>query len=244
MRMVRFLSFLGCLSVLSLFTACESLPGKPTIEDRWVASNDITNFKTLYGMNCAGCHGADGRLGAALPLNDSLYLAVASKEKIQNAISKGVPGTSMPAFAMSSGGTLTAKQIELLVEGLLSAWGRPQEFKEIDLPPYSSQAAITEGSGPGDPTRGSNAYHTFCAQCHGNDGSGGKAGSVVDPNFLGLVSDQGLRTTVIVGRSDLGKPDWRNNIPGKPMTPQDISDVVAWLASQRPSNGSQQGGNP
>jgi cytochrome c oxidase cbb3-type subunit III len=42
-----------------------------------------------------------------------------------------------------------------------------------------------------------------------------------------------LRTLVIVGRPDLGAPDWRNNVPGKPMSSQEISDVVAWLAAQR-----------
>ena len=38
---------------------------------------------------------------------------------------------------------------------------------------------------------------------------------------------------VIVGRPDRGAPDWRNNVPGRPMTDQEISDVVAWLASKR-----------
>jgi cytochrome c oxidase cbb3-type subunit 3/ubiquinol-cytochrome c reductase cytochrome c subunit len=28
-------------------------------------------------------------------------------------------------------------------------------------------------------------------------------------------------------------PDWREDIPGQPLTPQQISDVVAWLTSQR-----------
>ena len=64
-------------------------------------------------------------------------------------------------------------------------------------------------------------------------GGGPKGGSIVDPNYLDLVSDQHLRTTVIVGRPDLGKPDWRANVPGHPMSPQDIADVVAWLAAQR-----------
>jgi hypothetical protein len=31
----------------------------------------------------------------------------------------------------------------------------------------------------------------------------------------------------------LGAPDWRGNIPGKPMTDREITDVVAWLASRR-----------
>ena len=53
-------------------------------------------------------------------------------------------------------------------------------------------------------------------------------------SYLALVSDQDLRTVVIVGRPELGAPDWRNNVPGKPMSPQEISDVVAWLAAQRP----------
>ena len=52
-------------------------------------------------------------------------------------------------------------------------------------------------------------------------------------SFLALLNDQELRTMVIVGRPELGAPDWRGDIPGKPMSAQDVSDVVAWLASQR-----------
>jgi hypothetical protein len=66
-------------------------------------------------------------------------------------------------------------------------------------------------------------------------GHGGpKASSIVDGSFLALVNDQELRTIVIAGRPDLGAPDWRSDLAGKSMSPQDISDVVAWLASQRP----------
>ena len=53
--------------------------------------------------------------------------------------------------------------------------------------------------------------------------------------YLSLISDQGLRTIVITGRPDFNAPDWRNNVPGHPMTDQEITDVVAWLASQRPN---------
>ena len=78
-------------------------------------------------------------------------------------------------------------------------------------------------------------YETFCSSCHGPDGKGGaKASSIVDGTFLALLTDQELRTLVIVGRPDLGAPDWRNNVPGKPMSSQEISDVVAWLSAQRP----------
>ena len=150
----------------------------------------------------------------------------------------------MPAFAQTSGGTLSDRQIQSLVAEMLSSWGRTQEVKNLGLPPYSLQDAIRSGGAPGDPVRGREAYTTYCSQCHGNNGTGGKAGTVVDKSFLALVSNQGLRTTVILGRSDLGKPDWRGDVSGKPMTPQQISDVVAWLASHREVPESQQGGNP
>jgi hypothetical protein len=39
---------------------------------------------------------------------------------------------------------------------------------------------------------------------------------------------------VIIGRPELGAPDWRGDVPGKPMSGQEISDVVAWLVKQRP----------
>ena len=38
--------------------------------------SQVMAFGTLYGQYCAGCHGADGRLGAARPLNDPVYLAL------------------------------------------------------------------------------------------------------------------------------------------------------------------------
>ena len=80
-------------------------------------------------------------------------------------------------------------------------------------------------------------YRTYCSSCHGADGHGGsKASSIVDGSYLALVSDQQLRTIVISGRPELGAPDWRGDVPGQPMSAQEISDVVAWLSSQRPQS--------
>jgi len=225
--------FVGIVA-LSSAASCDRLPGKPTSAERWKAATEVTDFYQLYGQNCSGCHGADGHLGAARPLNDPLYLALVSAATLRAVIAQGVPGTSAPAFAQQAGGNLTDKQIDILVEGMRSRWGKAENFKNVALPPYSLHDASTLGSGPGDPQRGAVAYQTYCAQCHGKDDSGGsKGGSVIDPAYLALVSDQALRTAVIVGRSDLGMPDWRAHIPDRPMSPQEISDVVAWLASHR-----------
>ena len=217
-----------------LATGCDQLPGKPKPDERWKPATEITDFSQLYALNCSGCHGADGRFGAARPLNDSLYLALVSAATLHEAIARGVPGTSAPALAQQVGGPLTDKQIDILVEGMRSRWGKAESFNNVAFPPYGLQDASAKGSTPGDSQRGAVVYQTYCAQCHGKDGSGGpKGGSVINPSYLALVSDRALRTTVIVGRSDLGMPDWRANISGRPMSSQEISDVVAWLASHR-----------
>ena len=64
----------------------------------------------------------------------------------------------------------------------------------------------------------------------------GKAGSILDGSFLALINEQTLRTTVIAGRPDIGEPDWRGHIPGRAMTDDEVTDVIAWLMSQRPAN--------
>jgi len=227
-------TILFAVIVLGLTTGCDRLPGKPTPEERWKPATEVTDFSQLYARNCSGCHGADGRLGAARPLNDPLYLALVSVATLRAMIAQGVPGTSAPALAQQVGGPLTDKQIDILVEGMRSRWGKAENFNNVAFPPYSLQDASAKGSAPGDSQRGAVVYQTYCAQCHGKDGSGGpKGGSVINPDYLALISDQALRTTVIVGRSDLGMPDWRANTPGRPMSPQQISDVVEWLASHR-----------
>jgi mono/diheme cytochrome c family protein len=85
----------------------------------------------------------------------------------------------------------------------------------------------------GDVAAGKAAFGQSCASCHGADGSGGKAGSVVDRDYLNLVSNQYLRTVTIAGRPELGCPDFAHRTPGSPMSPAAISDITAWLVSQR-----------
>jgi mono/diheme cytochrome c family protein len=233
---------------ITILAGCSArLPGQPNEAERWRAPAEITDFNQLYTQNCAGCHGVAGKLGAARSLNDPLYLAFVTDDAMREAISKGRAGTNMPAFSHQAGGHLTDQQIELIVNGMRAHWSRLDDFKSVDLPGYSvDETATPSGQSTainrdvstqtfqtGDALRGAATYKTFCASCHGTIGEGGSAGSIVDPNFLNLVSDQGLRTTVVIGRADIGKPDWRGNVPGHPMSAQEISDVVAWLAAHR-----------
>ena len=217
------------LAVLG-FTRCSHLRGKPAPDSEVPRPDQILDPKLLFARNCAGCHGAGGREGPALDLSNPVYLALVDDDTLRAAISNGRPGTAMSAFARDAGGMLTDQQVHAIVNGIRTEWGRQDILAGAKAPPY---AAILRG----DSDRGRVAYATFCSSCHGVDDKGGpKAGSVTNSAYLSLISDQGLRTIVIVGRPDFQIPDWRGNLPGRPMTDQEITDVVAWLASQRPHN--------
>ena len=76
-------------------------------------------------------------------------------------------------------------------------------------------------------------FAEHCASCHGVDGRGAKVtGSIVDPDYLELVSEQSLRTSIIAGRPELGCPDW-HGVNGKALSSEDVSDTVTWLSSHR-----------
>ncbi|MGA7136079.1 MAG: cytochrome c [Terriglobales bacterium] len=195
-----------------------------------MAPNQVVDFGTLYAQNCSACHGAEGRGGASIALANPVYLAIVDESAMRNVVANGVRGTSMPAFAQSAGGFLTDDQINAITSGIFSHWRRKGILDGTNPPSYAARTA-------GDSARGEIAFGTYCASCHGAEGRGASKGSAIsNGSFLALVSDQGLRTIVITGRPDLGAPDWRGDVPEKPMSDQEITDVVAWLASRRVSN--------
>jgi len=227
MRPIRLVAPLSLVLLSLLHTGCDGVPpGMPKESERWKSPQEITDFTKIYAQNCLACHSDGTTVSAARSMNDPVYLAIVGPDNLQKIIADGVPNTAMPGFSIPAGGELTTEQIAILVKGIM-AWKDPAKVPSGPLPPYAAPL--------GDATRGAAAFATYCASCHGVDGRGvpSKGGSIVDPSFLALVSDQALRTTVITGRPDFGTPDWRGYVPGHPMSDQEISDVVAWLSSQR-----------
>ncbi len=209
----------GCSLLLALTAGCTHAPGAPKLGVEVPRPDSITSFATLYGQNCAGCHGDHGRNGAAYELANPDYQGWVDDATLEKIVAGGEPGTSMPAFAKSAGGFLTDEQVHALVTGMRSSWEKATLLN--GAPPYTT--ALN-----GNPAHGMQVYQTACARCHQ-----GASRNITDPTFLALVNDQTLRTLIIAGRPDLGQPNWQGDVPGHSLTDQDVTDVVAWLASQR-----------
>jgi cytochrome c oxidase cbb3-type subunit III len=227
---------------------CNQLPGKPKPGPEVPRPDQIVNFAILYSQNCSGCHGDKGMNGSAYPLANPVYQSLVDEAGLRAIVANGVPGTLMPAFSTSAGGSLTDQQIDILAKGMRSAWYDAGKGDGANAPPYKA-------SKPANADHGQQVYTTYCQSCHGEatrpsiahsvdsgqtplprgrqSVSEGKAGSIVDPDFLALVSDQALRTVVIAGRPDIGQPDWRNDLAGHPMSDQEVTDVVGFLSSMR-----------
>src|SRR5262249_54097128 len=135
----------GCLLLFltALAAGCD-LPGRPNPADRPVPADQVASFDVLYRMNCAGCHGADGNLGPAPPLNDPPLPAIVPAAELVRVIREGravAPGQNspMPAFCLARDapsaaaldenhpaprqqGRLTPAQVKVLAEGIKKRW--------------------------------------------------------------------------------------------------------------------------
>jgi len=182
-------------------------------------------------------------------LADAIYLATVSDAELERVVSGGsARGTLMPAFGRASGGSLTDDEISAVISGMRRAWGSTGA--------KASTIAYAAPATRGDPARGKATFERTCAACHAPSGpavAGAiEAGSVTDPFFLQLVSDQALRSAILFGRVDFGMPGAGGPYPGRDpsehLTAQDVDDIVAWLAQRRtndwPPKSIRRGGQP
>ncbi|HLN27049.1 MAG TPA: c-type cytochrome [Gemmataceae bacterium] len=242
---------------LSLMLAGCDWPGKPDPADRPKTPEDVLAFATLYGRNCAGCHGAEGKLGPAPPLNDPLFRAIMPEKTLHVVIARGRAGTPMPAFAKEYGGELTTAQVQVLVNeikgvpyrikkdgeerDIAPAWGVPTSSTGR-VPAYLAPAVKPEQSGEKRGQAGAMAFARACASCHGDLGQGiereGRLRRQIhNQAFLALISDQALRRYAITGRPDLGMPSFAEKKDRTAdfvaLTSEEVTDLVAFLASWR-----------
>ena len=208
------------------FLAGCNLPGRPKPGPEIPRPDQIIAFNELYTQNCIACHGPNGQNGAASNLANPEYQALIDDASLRSLVANGEKGVLMPAFALLAGGDLTDAQVDALVRGMRENWSKGSNVFGGLTPPLYHAAS------EGDAGQGQAVYMAACARCHG---APAPAGSILDGAFLALINAQTIRTTVIAGRPDIGQPDFRNDIPGHPLTDAEITDVTGWLLAQTPS---------
>jgi cytochrome c oxidase cbb3-type subunit III len=208
------------LTLVMSSVGCHQRIGPPNDQEELTRPENVVSFDRLYRQNCSACHGENGSGGPAFDLANPNYQALVDDASLRRSITTGIAGTEMPAFGESAGGFLTPQQVDILVGGMRSRWAHAEQ-KPHDSPSYSSSAT-------GSAEQGYQIFQVNCVSCHQQ----GKQ-KITDTSYLALMSDQSLRTIVIAGRPDLGHPDWKQVRPSRPLTDQDVSDIVAYLHSQR-----------
>ena len=257
------LALLSVVVAVACVGACGKISTTDPVENVVVTTVQVAMQN--YAQNCSACHGANGVNGAARPLADANYLASVGRDALINIATNGVPGSFCPGFGPNSLGKWIAmpqpeqnptqdaenkvnpdpkqvaeekarqekeekaKRVPNLVDGMLDAWGKNGVALSI---PWSVKLASA-----GNASNGQAVYAATCQSCHGAPNFKGvtAAGSVTDPNYLRLITDQGLRSAILFGRPERGMPGWNGPFPhqaaDRKLSSQEISDVVVFLRS-------------
>ncbi len=214
---------------LLTLTGC-NLPGKPGPDSVVQRPTDILDPVVFTGRTAPDVTARKASRGqrrrSAIRFTSPLWTTM----RCGTPSPKDRPGTAMSAFAESEGGMLTAKQVDAIIHGMRQRWGQSQT---------AARCHRSSLCGEGARAMHSRAQRRLRRSAHRATAPTARAArrsarSSIR-NYLSLITDQGLRTIVITGRPDFNAPDWRNNVPGHPMSDEQITDVVAWLAAQRPA---------
>lgn len=149
--------------------------------------------KSIFGNNCATCHGSTGKGAVGYPnLTDAIWHWGGTPDQILQTVLEGREGV-MPPWGK-------------VLEGM----GGPDAVDYVIA--YMRQLGDPSGGNPGDyaAARGKALYEGVCVACHGPDGKGNQgigAPDLTDDYWLYGDSREALRTTIAEGRHGV-MPAW------------------------------------
>lgn len=157
----------------------------------------MTKGAEIYLSHCLACHGKTGdnipgRSLRRTPMEESMLVKV---------ISRGRPGTSMPAFSNEEGGSLKKFEVTDLVafirnwdQSLLDAEAThllsqtAHAHGPASHAPAADSKAVSPGAPGGDAQNGEAVYSNMgCAACHGDRGQGDSAPSLKGKNAATII---------------------------------------------------------
>jgi len=171
--------------------------------------------RTLFGDNCAVCHGSEGKGGPGFPnLAAGSWLWGGSPEVIAETIRVGINGTSKQTRAaqmIAFGGVLDREQLSNVVTFVLSLSGQKLTATELARLPA-----------------GKEVFAASCVACHGQDGKGKHdlgAPDLTDANWIYGGDPQSVMSSILYGRQGQ-MPSWEGRL-----SPTDIKVLALYAAS-------------
>jgi cytochrome c oxidase cbb3-type subunit 3 len=171
--------------------------------------------RTLFGDNCAVCHGSDGKGGPGFPnLAAGSWLWGGEPAAIAETIRVGINGTSSQTRAAQMipfGGVLDREQLSNVVTFVLSLSGQPLAATE--------QVRLSAGK---------DVFAATCVACHGQDGKGRHdlgAPDLTDANWIFGGDRQSVINSVFYGRQGQ-MPSWEGRL-----SPTDIKVLALYVAT-------------
>jgi mono/diheme cytochrome c family protein len=174
-------------------------------------SAQVARGQKLYADNRIQCHGSKGEGNIELALNNRTLLKSTGDEIFFNLIGGGVPGTAMPSWSQTYGGSLTDEQVHDIM-----AFIRACEPTTTDEPKPTPTPIIA---------RGASLFATVRYACHGKNGEGANhAPPLNSKELLTQFDDAWLRNTITKGRPAQGMPTW-----SPVLAPEQIDALVLYL---------------
>ncbi len=184
-------------------------------------ATDLDESMTIYAQNCAVCHGLAGEGIGSTPALRRPEMQSADPGSLNKVISRGLYNTSMPAWNLEDGGSLSDYQIGLLVTLIQQGdWQLVQDrvvnLGLAPLVPFSAQPdpaliELTRALPEGETLAlGIETFANECVACHGPDGLGSSLAPALNTADLRLKDKSTIERTILNGVPGTLMSSWQD----------------------------------
>ena len=186
---------------------------------------------TLYGQNCAGCHGDFGEGGQnparqgdiIAPISTAEYLHTRDDYTLYAIIANGQPNFGMSPFGTANGGPLDDDQVNAIVAYIRSWEANPP----VEMPPEFEANTVT--------ITPEELFATICTQCHGPAGEGGLGPALSDSAYQAETTDEEIFASISEGHPGTSMIAWGDILPAEQITA--LVEFIRQLEPTEPRSG-------